>query len=219
MLKKIIIVIIVLIILGVILFKFAFRAPSVPTDNVQNQAGNLVASSPERLYRIATSTSKVTFSINEVLRGSPFTAVGVTNQIAGDIVVSDNTINIGTLAINAKTFKTDSENRDGAIARFILKSEDPANEFIYFKPSGPISIDTSATSTSFTVNGDLTISGVTKPESFEVVVNITDQALTGKAILKMKRSDFNLVIPNVSFVASVDDELIVTTDITAPRVQ
>lgn len=220
MLKKIIITVIIIGIIGFVVGAFLTRKPSAPSTDVGNATENLTASSSEALYRISTSTSKVSFAIGEILNGKPFTAVGVTSEIAGDIVVSTSTINIGTLAINAKTFKTDSVNRDGAIARFILKSEKPENEFIYFKPTAPVALGTStATTTNFTVNGDLTVSGVTKPAVFEVSASITEENLSGRAILKMKRSDYSLVIPQVSFVASVDDEFTVTTDIVAPRVK
>ena len=39
--------------------------------------------------------------------------------------------------------------------------------------------------------------------------------MTGTAETKIKRSDYNLVIPNIPFVASVDDEFAITVNIVA----
>jgi polyisoprenoid-binding protein YceI len=219
MYKKLIIALVVLATLGAIAFLYMTRAPDAPTQDAGARVSGLAATEREKLYRIDSSGSRVTFSIGEVLRGKPFTAVGVTSNLAGDIVVSNSAVTVGTLAVNARTFKTDSVQRDGAISRFILKSDNPANEFINFKPTGPVPISTQSNSAvTFTLSGDLTVSGVTKPVSFTVVGTRSDQAFTGKATVTLKRSDFKLVIPNIPFVASVDDEFTVTADVVAPVV-
>jgi polyisoprenoid-binding protein YceI len=218
--KKLIITLLVLAAAGVGAFWYLTRPPEAPTRSAGARAPNLEAKPSEKHYRIDSPGSKVTFSIGEVLRGKPFTAVGVTSDIAGDIVVSNNAVTVGSVAVNARTFRTDSPQRDGAISRFILKSNNPSNEFINFKPAGPVPITTrSDSSTTFTLNGDLTVSGVTRPASFTVVSSLGDEALTGKATVTLKRSDFKLVIPNIPFVASVDDEFTVTADVVAPVVK
>jgi len=223
MLKKLIITFVTCVVLGAagtVGFLYLTRPPPAPTQDAGARVPALPAAASEKHYRIDSSGSKVTFRIGEILRGKPFIAVGVTSDVAGDIVVSNNAVTFGSLAVNARTFKTDSPQRDGAIGRFILKSQVPANEFIDFKPTGPAVVSTQTNSSvTFTLSGDLTVSGVTKPASFTVVSTVSDQAVTGKATVKLKRSDFKLAIPNVPFVASVDDEFTVTADVVAPIVQ
>ena len=201
-------------IVGVAGFLYATRPISSPVQDVQLVADTLNndKTSGTSLYRISQENSKAEFKIGEILNGTPFMAIGATNQVAGDIIVSENPvkIEIGVIKINAKSFKTDDSRRDGAIARFILKSEDPGNEFIEFKPT-----NINGTIPDFTVSGNLTISGVTKPATFSVSAKIEGEKMTGMAEAKIKRSDYNLVIPNIPFVASVDDEFTVTADIVA----
>ena len=201
-------------IVGVAGFLYATRPISSPVQDVQLVADTLNndKTSGTSLYRISQENSKAEFKIGEILNGTPFMAIGATNQVAGDIIVSENPvkIEIGVIKINAKSFKTDDSRRDGAIARFILKSEDPGNEFIEFKPT-----NINGTIPDFTVSGNLTISGVTKPATFSVSAKIEGEKMTGMAEAKIKRSDYNLVIPNIPFVASVDDEFAITVNIVA----
>ncbi len=212
--KKIILWILLLALVGYAAYSYVFRAPSAPSQDV----GAIVDTTNldvkgRTIYKISKD-SKVEFRIDEVLNDKPFTAVGTTSEIAGDIFITGDKVEVGTLAINARTFKTDSEKRDGAIARFILKSELAVNEFMYFKPT-----DVVGTPSAFTVTGDLTISGVTKPVTFNVTAQIQNDILTGTATIQLKRSDFNITIPEVKSVASVDDEFTVTANIVAPKVQ
>jgi len=222
--KNIIVSIIIIILLLLTGFLYATRSASDPTKSIETVAKeNAVTpqAEGESVYRIESEKSSVQYEINEVLNDKSNLVLGETNQIAGDISISDQKIIVGVLSINAKTFVTDSEKRDGAVARFILKSEDPGNEFITFKP-GNISLIpatvVASTSPDFIVSGDLTIAGVTKPAVFAVKGKIIDGILTGTAQTKIKRSDFNLIIPSVKSVASVDDTFTIKADIVANKV-
>ena len=163
------------------------------------------------MYKINPSQSLVEFRIGEILNDKPFTAVGVTSDIAGNLILSENVVTVGKIAINAKTFKTDSEKRDGAIVRYIIKAEEPANEFIVFEPK---SMGTG------TIKGDLTFAGVKKAVTFTVLTfESGTSTLSGTATTKLKRSDFNLSVPSLPFIASVDDEFVVNVKVVADLVQ
>lgn len=220
--KKIVAIIIIVIFLGVLTFVYATRPVYLPTSDINTLvSAKLPAdSATSSVYRISQEKSLVKFTMNELLNGKPFLVIGTTTQIVGDIAVKDGKIQIGELAINAKTFVTDSPRRDGAIARFILKAETVGNEFITFKPSlndfvGSIE---SGKQVNFNLSGDLTVSSITKPVIFKVIATVTDEQIIGTATVTIKRSDFNLKIPNLSFIANVDDEFPVTVSIVAPRI-
>lgn len=182
-----------------------------PTLNTTPSASN--KTSTRTHYKISSASSKVEFKIDEILRDKPFTAIGTTSDIAGDIFVnSDDTITLSTISINARTFKTDSSNRDGAIARFILKSDDPKNEFITFVPK-----TITGKLPTVSVTGDLTISGKTMPVAFDIIAKVSGNDLSGTANASIKRSDFNLTIPSVKFVASVDDQFTISASIVAKK--
>lgn len=221
--KKLLLAIVIIIMIGIGAFLYATRPASAPTQDLQamlETATTGQASANAKTYRISQSESKAEFRIDEVLRDKPFTAIGTTNQIAGDIIFTGEAtspISFSTIKINARTFKTDSENRDGATARFILKSEDPSNEFITFTPTStsvPESIVAGGEVTG-TVSGNLTISGVTKPATFTLKLKQSSDTISGTAITTLKRSDFDLKIPNVPFVASVKDTFDVSATIVA----
>ncbi len=224
--KPIIITIVILVIIAILGFLYATRSVTSPSTNVESVTTH---STQAGVYHISQQGSKIEFRIGEILHGSAFTAVGTTSQVAGDIVLVDaatakaaslSPFSLGTININAKTFKTDDPRRDSAITRFILQSEKPENEFIVFKPTnieGVTGTIKEGQPFDFKVTGDLTVSGVTKPETLVGKAELVGGKITGTAEMKMKRSDFNLKIPNIPFVASVDDEFSIMVTVAAEQ--
>ncbi len=219
--KKIIIIVITCAIVLYAVWSYATR-PIVQSDvSVENVSSKLPAGSEVMAtYKISQKDSLVRFTMNELLNKSPFLVVGTTTQIAGEIGVKDNGFVIGDLTIDARTLETDNSKRNSAIVRFILKSENPGNEYITFKALKQQGVTTIAEGTpnTFTVTGDLTISGITKPATFTVTATTTADQITALAQTTIKRTDFNLNIPNIPFVANVDDEFPITVSIVAPRI-
>ncbi len=211
--KKILIAIIVIAALGGGVYAYVSRPVEAPSQ-VATETPVENPSQEGTVYRIG-GASTVEFRINEVLRDKPFTAVGTTNDITGEIAIDGDSVTFGEIKVNARTFKTDSQQRDGAIARMILKSESAENEFIVFKPTDVKNM----TAQGFTLVGDLTISGVTKPAEFAVLLGMKGDSLAGTATATLKRSDYKLVIPSIPFVASVDDAFTVTATVSAQKVQ
>lgn len=221
--NKIIIALIVFVILGVGGYFYAFRAVEQPTEDISKttQSDQLATTEGETKYRIVQEDSKVEFRINEVLNDKPTTAVGSSNQIAGDFGISSTGLTIGTVKVDARTFKTDKEKRDVAIARYILGTETAGNEFITFVPTKYNNLPTTITKGqpfTFTVDGNMTISGVTKPQTVKITATQSDDRLIGTVDMTVKRSDYNLKIPQVKSVASVDDSFTVKTTFVANRV-
>ena len=208
-------VVVVVAIIGVGAFLYLTRDVAAPSQNVQNSVQQLDATqgnSNQIVFRISQDDSQVEYNIFEVLNGADNTVVGTTNQVAGDILVdmSDpSQTQIGEISINARTFATDDNRRDNSVARFILQSESDANEFITFQPSDitglPDNLNVGDTVT-FQMTGDLTIAGTTHPVTFDVTATLASaDQIQGSAQTIVQRSDFNLTIPNVPFVASVGD--------------
>ena len=231
--QKLLIGIAVLAVLGGGAFVYLTRPVAEPTADIQtvaNQLGSAPAEAPAVspqavLFRIVQDKSSAEFRVNEILNGNPFTAVGKTDQVAGDIwvaIAGPGETRLGTIRVNARTLKTDSTRRDGAVGRFILKSEDPANELIVFEPktlSGLPEQIKQGVALTFTITGDLTVAGVTKPATFTANGTLDSlDTLTADAETVVRRADYGLVIPNVSFVAGVEDNVILKVRIVANRV-
>jgi polyisoprenoid-binding protein YceI len=71
----------------------------------------------------------------------------------------------------------------------------------------------------FEVAGNLTIRDVTQPVTFQITLQAeSDNRLNGTASATIKRSDFNLVVPSVPFVANVADEIALELDLVMIRI-
>lgn len=177
-------------------------------------------------FAIDKTISEASFTIDEVLRGSPFTVIGKTHEASGTIIVDfthPSRSTVGTITIDARTLRTDSQGRDGAIRSFILHSEDAGKEYITFTPksiTGFPKAFAAGIPFNLTIAGDLTIAGITHPEKFIASsVLVSPDAIIGDARASLKRSDYNLVIPNIPFVAHVPDEFTIALHLKAPAVQ
>ena len=209
-------------------FLYVTRDIAAPSQSVQAGAQELTPSTNsdgQVVFRISQDESKAAFSVSEVLNGSNNLVVGTTNQVAGDILVNlsnPSAAQVGEIRINARTFATDNSRRDNMVARFVLRSEDNANEFITFQPTStsglPASISVGDT-LQFQVTGKLTVAGASNVATFNVTAALTSQdQLTGHATATISRSDFSLTIPQVPSVASVEEKLTLTLDFVAKHV-
>lgn len=190
--------------------------PSTPTSTT-TVAG--------RLYRITPEESEVRYIIDEVKRGQPTTVVGTTNQVAGDIRLDLNNpaaSRVGVIRINVRTLRTDEERRDRATRSRILQSAQPAFEFSEFSPTTidglPASVEVGIP-VNLRLHGDLTIRDITHPISFDLTVTLVSlDRLEGKASTTVHRSDYNLVIPRVPFIADVSEDVRLEIDLVATLV-
>ena len=166
------------------------------------------ATTTETVYTVISAESSVTYTLGETLRGKPFTVVGTTKVVTGTLAMGESGPS-GEIKIDGLTFKTDSENRDRAVGRFVLEVEKPENQFIVFK------IDrVTGSASAVEVGGWLTVHGVTKPVVFTGTQEMIGEGmLVVKASATVKRADFGLVIPSVPFVADVDEEVRLDADI------
>lgn len=216
-------------VVGVGAFLYMTRGVAAPTQDIQSSVQALEVSDEDSatttLFRISQDESQVEYNIYELLNGADKTVVGTTDQVAGDIIVNLSDLSqseIGELSINARTFATDEERRDNSVARFILQSENDANEFITFQPTSIDGLTGSASvgdTLTFTVTGDLTIAGTTNSVTFDVMATLeTAETLVGSAETTVLRSDFNLSIPSVPFVANVGDDVTLKLSFTANAV-
>ena len=226
--KKIFILVIILIVISVGGFFYLTRPVIAPSDDEilnDDSFTNVATSAKVVTYQISSTASQVEFKVGEILRGNKEVAIGTTSIVSGQFrLVEENNIRsleLGTIRINARTFQTDSDKRDSMIARFILQSEKTENEFIVFEPRDVIGLSDNLnleTEYNFRVLGNLTIAGVTKEAWFDVVATFSGDKILANASTTVLRSDFNLSIPHVESVASVDEEVSINTSIVANKI-
>ena len=172
------------------------------------------------IFEIVRDESEARFVIDEVLNGSPKTVIGTTGQVAGQIIFNPDdpgAARIGAVRINARTFTTDSDQRNRAIQNSVLDTR--AYKYITFAPTQLEGLPERANigeAYIFQIVGDLTIRDVTREATFEVSVTpAAGDRLRGTATTTIKRADWNINIPQPPFVASVSDEIRLELDFVA----
>jgi polyisoprenoid-binding protein YceI len=192
-----------------------FRSPAEASGPIQAApiVGGAGAAAPTgRVFQIDPNASKAEFVIDEILRGSPKTVVGTTNQIAGQIAANLRDLDaaqVGPITINARTLTTDADGRNRMLQNQILQTGE--HELITFTPKQMVGLPDTANvgqSVSFQMVGDLTIRGTTRETTFDVALTPTaDNRLEGSASSTIRYADWGVSIPQVPSVAGVEDQV------------
>ena len=173
-----------------------------------------------KTLQIQPGAATATFTINEVLRGSPNTVVGKTDQVAGEITLDPGNppaSSVGTVLVDARGLATDDSQRNNLLQRFILATGQ--FQYVRFTPGAinglPPTITPGATYP-VQIDGQLTIKDVTRDVSFAATVTpMSLDELKGNATTTINRSDFGVTIPDIPFVAGVEDQVKLDLDFLA----
>lgn len=174
------------------------------------------------LFTIDSSSSKATFTINEVLFGTPNTVVGETDKVAGQILVNaqdPSKSQVGEIKIDVSTLVTDNDLRNRTLQGRILQTDTAANQYATFVAKSITGLPESIAvgqQVSFKITGDLTIHQVTKTVTFDATVKVvSDKQITGTASTTVKYSDFGISVPDVPSVTGLGDMVKLALDFTA----
>lgn len=162
---------------------------------------------------VASSGNEARYRIQEKLMGMdlPYDAVGRTRQITGAVVLdgqnqvvpSQSRIRVG---VNGLT--SDKERRDRFVRSNILETaEHPWVELVPTSIRGPIGEASATGEERFELVGDLTVRGVTRPTTWQVVARFAEGKATGTATTGFTFEDFELSKPRVPMVLSLADTI------------
>ena len=190
------------------------------TTSEDGSTSTSVSGSEPVAFVIDPEQTTASFEIDEELRGSPKRVVGTTSEVAGQVLVDPTDLTsaeFSDIVINARTFETDSSRRDRAIrGPVILNSANDEFELITLTITSVDGLQGSlgvGESIEFTVNGELTVKGVTNEESFEVTAtHVDDTTIKGTATTTVSREAYGIGIPSVPGVANVGDEVELNLD-------
>jgi polyisoprenoid-binding protein YceI len=154
------------------------------------------------------------FYIDEVLMGSDKTVIGVTSLVEGQIMLdpaNPGRVQLTPIRIDARDLTTDSNQRNGAIRRFVLQSNQEQYQYIIFEPTAitglPATVELGQPFT-FAVTGQLTIRDITREETFQLSVTATSETeVVGIGATTILRDNYALTIPSVPSVANVSEEV------------
>jgi polyisoprenoid-binding protein YceI len=153
----------------------------------------------------------------------PSDAVGTTDRIEGSIRVGrDGAVleDVSWIKVDLRSLRSDETRRDQYLRRNTLESDRfPFAEFVVLDVPGlqiPLPV---AGRVTFQLMGDMTIHGVTAPLIWDVELFVADGKATGQATTSFPFHVFDMKIPNLFFILSVEDnirlELDLALDVTA----
>lgn len=204
----------------------AAEEPAAEEPAAEEPAAEVAASGAAKTFQIVQEGTEARFYIDEVLMGSDKTVVGVTSLVEGELMVdpaNPSSAQIGLIRIDVSDLTTDSNQRNGAIRRFVLQSNQEQYQYVTFEPTAiegmPASVGV-GDSFEFSVTGNLTVRDVTKAETFAVTVTVnSENELVGLGKTTIQRADYSLTIPSVPSVANVAEEVPLELEFTARAVE
>ncbi len=196
----------------------AAAATAAPQDEAESESAEMPGMGTT--FVIVAEESEARFIIEEELLGQPKTVIGTTNALSGELTVDTENpaaSAIGTIQIEAGTFITDNDRRNGAIRRFILQSNQ--YQFITFTATELMGLPDAIAvgdDVEFEVTGDLTVRDISSPVLFIVTLQVVSESeLRGTASTIVVRDALELTIPQVPSVANVGEEFIIEFDFVA----
>jgi polyisoprenoid-binding protein YceI len=164
-------------------------------------------------YVVAPTGNEARYRVRAQLVGRDLQndAIGATKDITGRLVVDANGTVVrdsSTIVVQVASLKSDQSRRDAFLRRRTLETEKYPSVSLTPRTfdgiSSPIAPGASAT---FSLVGDLTIHGVTRPTTWHVTARSDGPAVVGTATTAFTFKDFNLDQPKVPIVLSVADTL------------
>ncbi len=175
-------------------------------------------------FRIVPDQSEARYRVREQLANLQFPsdAIGRTKAISGTIAFArDGSIisSASKLTVDLTTLRSNEQRRDNFIKTNTLEvSRYPTAEFVPREARGlPWPLPASG-ETTFQLVGDMTVHGTTRPVIWEVTAKFAGDQVTGTATTSFKFGDFNMQVPRVAVVLSVEDNIRLEVDFTVARV-
>jgi polyisoprenoid-binding protein YceI len=199
----------------------ATPAPASPTATPAAQAtqqasseGSQAPTPPggEVVLTVAEGT-EAAYVVREQLASLDFPndAIGVTKQVEGAIVFrADGTVDAerSKLRVDLRTLTSDESRRDNFVRQNTLQtSQFPFAELVVQRVEGLSWPLPTAGSAEFQVHGDMTIHGVTKPLTWQVNATFSSTNVSGQATTDFPFGQFDMDVPRVFVVLSVEDNI------------
>jgi polyisoprenoid-binding protein YceI len=202
----------------------ALAASCTPSDEAQSATFNTTTSSSAGTienplptgttrYVVAPAGNEVRYRVREQLVGFdlPNDAVGKSGRVSGGIAFDADSRLLpaaSRFAVDASTFVSDRERRDGYVGGRLLNAQQfPEVVFVPTEVRG-VKLPLAGTgSSSFELLGDLTVRGVTRPTLWRVTARLEDGRVSGTASTRFVFDDFEMEKPRVRSVLSVADTI------------
>ncbi|MEM8745724.1 MAG: YceI family protein [Actinomycetota bacterium] len=159
-----------------------------------------------------SDASEFGYRVDEVLSGVNVTAVGRSNQIAGELSIDGTTADID-VTVQVADIRSDNGSRDGQFRGRIMSADEfPTASFVTTQPIDFGELPSAGDQVTVTATGDLTLRGVTRSVTFDVTAEIAATA-DGDRIgvlgsIPVVFDDFGIPEPSVGSISVEDNGLI-----------
>ena len=151
--------------------------------------------------------SFVGYRVKEELGGiGGVTAVGRTTGVTGNVTIADNEATAATISADMTALKSQESSRDGQLRnQGIEYGRFPTSEFKLASTEIPDGVEDGETA-SVTLNGSLTLHGVTKEVSMPAEVTLKDGVLVVVGEVEVLFADYAIQKPTAARVVSMEDK-------------
>ncbi|MEY3364042.1 MAG: hypothetical protein RLZZ538_1586 [Actinomycetota bacterium] len=151
-----------------------------------------------------TNVSQVGYRVDEVLFGQNVTAVGRTNAVIGSLVIDDGVVTSGQFVVDMTTVKSDEPKRDAQFESRIMDVINyPTATFVLTSPI-TLAENATASSTTNTASGELTLRGTTKPISISVIGEVRDGRIVVTGETTVTFGEWGIPNPSIPGISTED---------------
>jgi len=162
-------------------------------------------------YRVREQLARLNF---------PNDAVGTTESVSGALVINaDGSFASGSkLTVDLRSLRTDEPKRDGFVRENTLETNRyPSAEFVPRRQKGlPLPLPATGTA-NLQLVGDMTLHGVTKEVTWNVVATFGNDQIAGRATTTLQFATFNITKPSLARLMSVEDKIDLEVEFKAKR--
>lgn len=144
------------------------------------------------------------YRLNEVLNGAKVTVTGRTTDVGGSLTIEDDQLTAAKLTLNVETITTDSDRRDAYFRNTAIDTSQHPEATFTLTDAVDVSPSGDGKTQSFSITGDLSINGQTKPVTAKVQGSQGDGSAQLVGQIPVTWADFGVEAPNLGFV-SVED--------------
>lgn len=141
--------------------------------------------------------SQAGYRVAEVLFGQDAVAVGRTEDVTGTMTIAGTSVTDGSFSVDLTTVSSDQSRRDGQFhGRIMQTSQFPTATFVLTMPTDLGSAPADGAEVKTTATGDLTVHGVKRSVTFDVVAKRTGTTIAINGSIPVTFADYGIGDPS-----------------------
>jgi polyisoprenoid-binding protein YceI len=156
-----------------------------------------------------TDESEFGYRVEEVLLGVNTTAAGRSNEITGSMTIEGTTVTEASFTVDVGSITSDETRRDNQFrGRIMEANEYPEATFTLSAPIDFGAVPAAGEQITATATGELTLHGVTRPVTFDVTAEASDNRIGVLGNIPVRFADYDIDNPSTSGITTEDNGLL-----------